>query len=270
MNLDSVIHHPWEFGFLTLLLLSLVMEVGYRTANCSHLEVDEDRKNQLIAMRDGLFVLVSLLLGFTLALAAQWYGERRRLLVDEANAIGTTYLRAGTLPSASRNQAQSLLLRYVDARLEFDDAGPDKTRAAAAVRHAKEVQAQLWDELVGITRDDRSAVAAAYMNSLNQLIDIHEMRLSALENRIPRSIWALILCISILAAFTRGLTLRHRFWLTLLIVPFTIAIVVALIADIDTPSSGLIRLDRRAMQRLKTDLSAASQAQTELSTPRHY
>jgi len=64
----------------------------------------------------------------------------------------------------------------------------------------------------------------------------------------------LILCVSSIAVFTRGSTLTSRFWLTLILVPITIAIVVALIADLDTPSRGLIRLDQRAMQRLKADM----------------
>jgi hypothetical protein len=93
------------------------------------------------------------------------------------------------------------------------------------------------------------------MNSLNQMIDLHEKRISALENRIPRGVWLLIFSVSAIAAFARGLTLSRRFWLTLVLAPLTIAIVVALIADLDTPSTGLIRLDQRAMQRLKADIN---------------
>jgi hypothetical protein len=65
----------------------------------------------------------------------------------------------------------------------------------------------------------------------------------------------LILCVSAIAVFTRSSTLTSRFWLTLILVPITIAIVIALIADLDTPSRGLIRLDQRAMHRLKADMN---------------
>jgi hypothetical protein len=92
------------------------------------------------------------------------------------------------------------------------------------------------------------------MNSLNETIDLQEKRIAALENRVPGAMWILIASVSVIAVFSRGLTLASRFWLTLVIVPITIAIVVALIADLDAPSSGLIRLDQRAMQRLKSDL----------------
>jgi hypothetical protein len=96
---------------------------------------------------------------------------------------------------------------------------------------------------------------AVYIHSLTETIDLHEKRIAVFENRVPPSIWLLIASISVISVFTRGVTLTSRFWLSLVLVPITIAIVVALIADLDTPSSGLIRLDQRAMQRLKADLS---------------
>ena len=73
---------------------------------------------------------------------------------------------------------------------------------------------------------------------------------------LPNTIWVLILFVSAIAILSRGLTLTRRFWLTLVLGPITIAIVLALIADLDSPSSGLLRLDTRAMQRLQTELSS--------------
>ena len=84
----------------------------------------------------------------------------------------------------------------------------------------------------------------------------NDKRVAALENRIPLSIWFLILSVSVIAIFTRGLTLTRRFWLMLVLAPITIAIVVALVADLDSPSTGLIRLDQRAIQRLKAEFGS--------------
>jgi hypothetical protein len=254
--MESLLNHPWPLGLLTALLLVAVIEVGYQSAIRLRIQEYANRKDQMIAIRDGLFILVGLLFGFTLALATPRFADRRVLLIDEANAIGTTYLRAGTLPSPNREQAQQLLRQYVDARLDLDSAGLDGSRFAEAANRAKQIQEQLWRTVTEITKTDRSSVAAAYMTSLNQMIDLHEKRVSAVENRIPGSVWLLVISVSIIALFTRGLTLAGRFWLTLVLAPLTIAIVVALIADLDTPSSGLIRLDQRAMIRLKADLAA--------------
>ena len=103
--------------------------------------------------------------------------------------------------------------------------------------------------------NDRTAITAVYLNSLNETIDLHEKRIASFENRVPRPVWLLIISTSLIAVFTRGSTLASRFWLGVILIPITIAIVVALIADLDTPDRGLIRLDQRSLQRLKTDIS---------------
>jgi hypothetical protein len=209
----------------------------------------------MVAIRDGLFILASLLLGFTLALAVPRLVERRSLLVEEAVSIETTYLRAGTLPEPYRDHSRQLLREYVDSRLDLDNAGLDASRFAEAYRRAKRIQQQLWEDELALSQTDRSALAATYLTALNETMDLHNKRIASLENRIPRPIWFLILSVSLIAMFTRGLTLNRRFWLTLVLAPITIAIVVALVADLDSSSSGLIRLDQRAMQRLKAELN---------------
>jgi hypothetical protein len=246
--------HPWPLGILTAIFLALAIEAGRHTAARSHIQEDPHRKDQMVALRDGLFVLVSLLMGFTLALAAARYSERRTLLIDEANAIGVTYLRAETLTTSKSSETQLLLRQYVDARLDADNAGLDSSRAAEANHRAKQIQEQLWKGLVEITKTDRSAVAAAYLSSLNQVIDLYEKRIASFENRVPVSVWLLIFSVSTIAVFTRGLTLGRRFWLTILVAPLTIAITITLIADLDTPSSGFIRMDQRALLRLKAEM----------------
>jgi hypothetical protein len=251
-----LLNHPWLLGLVTALLLSVAIEAGYQTAVRFRIQEDTNRKDQMVAIRDGLFILVGLLFGFTLALAAPRFGERRSLLIDEANAIGTTYLRASTLPQPNRDHAQQLLRQYVDARLDDDSAGFDSSGLSQSTESEKRIQEQLWEGVIEITKSDRSAISASYMNSLNQTFDLYEKRLSSFENRIPRSVWLLIFSVSLIALFTRGLTLAGRFWLTLVLAPVTIAIVVGLIADLDTPRSGLIRLDQGAMLRLKADMNS--------------
>jgi hypothetical protein len=254
--MEFLFNHPWLLGLVTALLLSVAIEAGYQTALRFRIQEDTNRKDQMVAIRDGLFILVGLLFGFTLALAAPRFAERRSLLIDETNAIGTTYLRAETLPQPNRDRAQQLLRQYVDIRLEVDSPGLGGAGLSQSTDREKRIQGQLWESVIEVTKSDRSAISVAYMNSLNQTIDLYEMRLSSFENRVPRSVWLLIFSVSLIALFTRGLTLAGRFWLTLVLVPVTIAIVVALIADLDTPSSGLIHVDQRATLRLKADMNS--------------
>jgi hypothetical protein len=256
--MEQILNQPLELAILLAVVLALVLELGRRVG--SHLQIQEEpnRKEQMATIRDGLFLLVSFVLGFTLALGAARFAERRSLLVEEAISIGTTYLRAGTLPQPYRDHSRSLFRAYVDSRLDLGSADIDDADFTEASNRSKHVQQELWSDAAGVAQSDRTAVTAAYMNSLNEMIDLHEKRVAAFENRIPPPIWLLIASVAAIAVFSRGMTLTARFWLTLVIIPLTLAIVVGLIADLDAPSNGLIRLDQRVMQRLKADLSAES------------
>lgn len=254
--MTQIFDHPWEVGVTLAVALAFVLEFGRRMAVYFQIEQAPQRKEQMGTIRDGLFVLVSLLLGFTLAMAAQRFGDRRALLVDEAISIGTTYLRADTLPQPYRDHSRRLLLQYVDTRLQLNNAIGDSVRFDAASQQSKRVQEDLWVDAAAVAQIDRTAITAVYLNSLNETLDLHEKRVAALENRIPQPIWILIISVSVIAVFTRGATLPSRFWLTLMLLPVTIALVVALIADLDAPSRGLIKLDQRAMERLKADIRA--------------
>jgi len=257
--MEYVFNHPWELGLLLGTALAVVLDLGRRIAIRYQIDQALPRKEQMGTIRDGLFILVSLLLGFTLTLAASRFAERRSLLVEEAISIGTTYLRASTLPQPYRDHSRQLLREYVDTRLELDNIGINASRFSEAVNRAKRLQEDLWLDAVTVAQNDRTAVTAVYVNSLNETIDLHEKRVAAFENRVPQPIWLLIIFVSLIAVFTRGSTLTTRFWLTLVLLPITIAIVVSLIADLDSPSRGLIRLDQRALQRLKADMSTEAE-----------
>ena len=251
-----LLNQPWLFGLMFAISLAVAIELGRYTAASTRLHDETHRKDQIVAIRDGLFLLVSLLLGFTLALAVPRYNERHALLVEEATSIGTTYLRADTLPQPYRDNAHDLLRKYVEARLDYDNAGGDTARSTEAMNRSTQIQSQLWGGAAALAQTDRSGVMAIYVNSLNETIDLREKRIAAVENRVPVTVWFLILSVSFIAFFSRGLTLTRHFWVTLVLAPITIAIVLALVADLDSPNSGLIRLDQRPMYRLKAELTS--------------
>jgi hypothetical protein len=146
---------------------------------------------------------------------------------------------------------------FFEACSAFTHVWPARSRSRQATLSIESSDSfeDLWLDAATVAQNDRTAITAVYLNSLNETIDLHEKRVAAFENRIPQPVWLLIISVSLIAVFTRGSTLTARFWLTLILVPITIAIVVGLIADLDAPSRGLIRLDQRAMQRLKADIS---------------
>jgi hypothetical protein len=250
--METIFNHPWELGLMLGLVLASVLDLGRRLAVHYRIPEVPERKEQMGTIRDGLFILVSLLLGFTLTLATSRFAERRSLVVEEAISIDTTYLRANTLPQPYRDHARQLIREYVDTRLDL----VDEDRFDDVASKARKLQEDLWLDASAVAQNDRSAITSLYLNSLNETIDLHDKRIASFENRIPQAVWILIISVSLIAVFTRGATLPVRFWLSLLLLPLTIAIVVALIADLDSPSHGLIQLDQRALQRVKADISA--------------
>jgi hypothetical protein len=142
----------------------------------------------------------------------------------------------------------------VDARIDFFAVGFDPAQVEQMEKRSNRLQQELWKNIVAVSQSDRTPMAVACMNSLNEVIDIDGERLAALENRIPPTVWMLIFVVALIAVFTRGLTLRRRFWLTLVLAPMTIAIVVGLVADLDTSRGGLIRVGQGPLYRLKADI----------------
>jgi hypothetical protein len=249
-----IFDHPLLLGSLLGIVLAFALDVGRQVAIRYKVDQTPERKEQMRTIRDGFFVLLSLLLGFTLTFAASRFAERRSLAVEEAVSIGTTYLRATTLPQPYRDHSKQLLREYVDARVALDD--PDRPEFNEAMGRSKHIQEELWLDAATVAQNDHSAITAVYLNSLNETIDLDAKRVAAFEYHLASPIWILIIFVSLLVGFTRGATMTSRFWLSLILIPITLAIVVALIADLDTPTHGLIRLDQRTLQRLKAEIGA--------------
>jgi hypothetical protein len=119
--------------------------------------------------------------------------------VEEAVSIGTTYLRASTLPEPYHKHSQDLFRQYVNTRLDLDKVALDAPGFTEASDRSKQIQYELWADAAAVTQSDRSAITAAYINALNETIDLHEKRVAAFENRIPPSIWLLIASVSAIA-----------------------------------------------------------------------
>lgn len=251
---ENLLNHHWLVATSLFVLLALVGELGYRIGIKWRIEEDQNRKEQMNATGSSLLVLLSLLVSFTLTMAVSRYDQRRELVVKEADAIGTTYLRAATLGPPYQQKLEQLLRSYVDARIDFFAAGVDPAQLEHAESQSSRLQQELWKNLVAVSQSNRSPVAVAFMNSLNEVIDLDSERLAALENRIPARVWMLITLVALVAVFTRGLTLNRRFWLTLVLGPMIIAVAVGLIADVDSPRSGFIRVNQAPLYRLKAEI----------------
>lgn len=238
-------------------LFMTTMEVGFRLGRRSHHQDDRD-KAHVSALQATALLLLALLLGFTFSMAVSRYDARKALLVEEANAIGTSFLRVQFLSEPERGEALSLLREYVDRRLEFYNAGIDPARLAAARTSAQEIEQRLWAVTVGAaTQETQSVPAGLFILSLNEMLDDNERRFAAMENHVPEAVLHLLLLVSTVSlgflAYGCGLSRRRHFVMNT-IFAVLIALVITVILDIDRPRRGLVRVSQDSMIRLREAL----------------
>jgi len=231
--------------------LLVVVEIGYRVAPQTSVNGKEELHEEIVAARDGIGVLLSLLLAFTLGMVLTRYDSRKQLIVDEANAIGTTRLRAQILAEPFRTNILALLQRYLDARISFSEAGSNEERSKASFSQAQELLDELWQQSAAAAQQSPTPITSIFVQSLNETTDLSESRLAALENRLPVALWLVLIFISTLICLLVGYSLRRKALLVILVWPLVISIVLALSADLDSPRAGLIQIGQQSMERLR-------------------
>jgi hypothetical protein len=241
----------------TMALLLVSSELGFFVGRRERERSSQDGRSQVGIIEGALLGLLALLLGFTFSMAVERYNQRQQLVVREANAIGTVFLRSDILTAESRALAVARLREYADARLEFFHAGADEERLKESVRKAGRLQNDLW-ALVREESKVRPGVAPAIlMMAMNDLFDLGEERIFALENTVPYSVWVVLYLVAALSAgslgYGSGLAGR-RLMLQIILVPLLMGIILTLLLDLDHPRHGLIRTSQSSIVRVRDSL----------------
>jgi hypothetical protein len=257
-----------QIAGILFVLMVLAVEIGYRWGHIRRKSADDATKQHIGAVQALLFGLVALILGFTFSLALQRFDSRSEAAVDEANAIGTAYLRALLLPSSVRADVRTALRDYVDLRVE-DSARTlvDEAARAAGQADAARAQNRLWAYAEQAAAEDPNPVTTGlFIQALNDLIDAYGKRDAELDRAVPETI-VLILLGAFLAAtailgYASGVT-GHRASLVAYFLVALIVIIVFIIIDLDRPRRGLIRVSQASL----TDLQAAMTADATSDAP---
>jgi hypothetical protein len=242
--------------FLAIVLLVLVsIEGGYRLGFIRS-RSEHEKDAPVGAMVGAMLGLLAFLLAFTFGMAASRYDTRRALVLDEANAIGTTYLRAAMLPVGS-DEVRGLLRDYVDARLAAVRSGA----VAEGLRQAEELQGRLWTHAVAAGQQHpNSIVVGLFVASLNEVIDLHAKRVTAgLRNRIPGTIWAALFSMAVLSlgamGYHSGLVGGSRSF-AVIAVALAFSAAIALVVDLDRPQEGLLTVSQQALIDVRQSMTA--------------
>ena len=196
------------------------------------------------------------MLAFTFSLAGSRFDERRQAILTEANSIGTTYLRAGLLPEEQAQHVRKLLREYVDSRVKTTTI---QALPTALVR-STEIHEQLWAEAEAAAKKRPESVQLAlFVNSLNETIDIHTSRVAAtIYSRLPVIVWLVLYCLTTLSmaliGYYAGLTSKIRS-LSCPVLALSFAAVMLLVADLDRPGEGMIRVNRQVLIDLQDSMN---------------
>ena len=247
----------WGVFLATVAVVLLAVEGGFRLGQYRRRRSEQEDRPPVGEMVAATLALLAFMLAFTFGLAASRFDVRRGLVIDEANAIGTTYLRAGLLPEPHRSDVRSLLREYVDVRLEAVQPG----KLSQSIGRSEELHARLWAHAAAVgEKNPGSIVVGLFIASLNDVIDLHAKRLAlGVRNRIPGTIWAALYFVAIIGTsvmgYHAGLAGSGRS-LALLALVLAFSAVVTLIADLDRPQEGLLQVSQQTMIELQKTLAA--------------
>ncbi|WP_027132954.1 bestrophin-like domain [Geminicoccus roseus] len=189
--------------------------------------------------------LLALLLAFSFSLALSRFDTRRSMVLEEANAIGSTANFALMLPQADRQPVLDLLRGYVEVRTGLGTPY-DPAKLERDVQRSEELQNRLWALAVQMTAaSPQSLPAYRFVGSLNEVNNIHERRVTALRYGIPREVMAILLGVALVALLLIGYhsgAQGVRRPVATLLMAATVGVVMTLVADLDRPARGFIQV----------------------------
>ena len=217
---------------------------------------DTETSEDLGITQTATLTLLALIIGFTFSMAINRHDQREIFEEGEANAIGTEFLRADLLPPKASEATQELLLQYIDQRILFySKQSPEKIEEI----HNKtdQLQTALWNAILPTARSQTTPTIALVTSGMNDVLNAQGYVQAAWWNRIPLTAWALMAAIAVCANTLVGFGARNfeQNVGLFMIFPFVISVSFFLIADIDTPRGGVIRIEARNLVALKSNLT---------------
>jgi hypothetical protein len=246
----------WALYLVTAGVVLLSSEAGWRLGDYARRRPKHEKDAPIGAVVGSTLGLLAFLLAFTFGMAASRYDTRKQLVLQEANAIGTAYLRAELLPEPQRGEIRNLLREYAAPRVRgVTWLMTPEARAQSSALHDK-----LWAAAVAATAQNPGSITGGlFIQSLNELIDLDETRVTAGRNHIPDSIWMVLYAVTILTmaamGYQFGLT-GERSWPVTILATLVFTTVILLIADLDRPQRGILQVSQQALIDLVNKIGA--------------
>jgi hypothetical protein len=253
--MDNLLDYPllvFALSFFTL-CLSVVIGVLLRRGKAQ----EKSTHDNYSVIQAAALTLLALIIGFSFSMATNRYDQRKNYEEEEANAIGTEYVRADLLPAAKAERMRVLLRKYTDQRILFYEAH-DTKQLAQINAYTAQLQAELWSVVVESAESRPAPIIALVASGMNDVLNSQGYTQAAWWNRIPIAAWLLMASIAICCSLLVGYDIRDMKAGRILIpiLPLIVSISFFLIADIDSPRAGAIRVNPQNIISLAESLSA--------------
>jgi hypothetical protein len=237
-----------------VIALGVAAELGFRLSRYKQRRSPDDSEASVATIDAATLAVFGFLLAIVANSSMNVFVSRRAALVEEANAIGTTYLRAGTLPDPYGADSRRLLREYVGVRIESMRVSD----MAAAIARSEHIQSELWARAEAAVREAPTPTTSLYLASLNEVIDMHTERVSVgLLFGVPPTVVFTLVALGFLALMVVGLHAGYaeaRNLIALFTLIVSLAAVLTLIVDLGRGQEGLLRVPQQALIDLQRQL----------------
>jgi hypothetical protein len=232
-------------GLFAGILFSLI--AGQRLGLANQTAVSDSARARLSAVEAAIFGLMGLMIAFTFSGAAQRYELRWQLVVDEANAVGTSYLRLDLLPASKQAALRDKYRRYVETRLTVYRVLPDIEASSAQAAIASSLQQEIWTGTIAALTEAPPHATIVVLPALNAMIDVATSRAIAMLTHTPTLIMIMLVVLGLVCSLLAGddvlETETQQARLHLFAFTLIMTATIYVIFDLDYPRYGLIRLD---------------------------
>jgi hypothetical protein len=232
-------------------------QVGYWLGRHARLRPGENEMSHAMNWQAAVLALAALLIGFTFSMSAQRFEDRKNILINEANAIGTAYLRTRFLDHAPGEEVRALMRKYVDERIALYDA-TGRAQIEAIERVSGTLQQDIWSRVAAAARDyQRPVMVGLLAATVNEMIDVADERRAIRDNPVPYTTFVVLVLVAAIGMASIGHTCGvsgKQLLFGMVVMPLLVSAVIVLVFDLAHVSSGLVRPNNQSLLNLKQSL----------------
>jgi len=251
---ENPISYPLLVFVASLILLWIAARIGAAVRK-KRPQMDEEAYHDLVVVLGATLTLLGLIIGFTFSMAVTRYDLRKQREAEEANAIGTEYLRASLLPAADAARTRALLQHFLDQRIRYYET-PVWRQLEPGSAEATQLQREMWSAVLSPATAQPTPLSALVVSGMNDVLNAKDYTEAAWRNRIPSAAWIFVLGIALFCNLVVGYVAHGKSSISYVVLPIALAISLFLLSDIYSPRGGIIHVHPENLRALADSLQS--------------